>query len=126
MAQNIYFNPFLAPSGALGLLLVYYIPSSNISGHFSKLFRFGAILPICRGFKDIKRDIPLCHEGYKGHEICISLHFIFNVLGQFGGAYRPPMDAIFNFGMIFFIFDNIGKHIPVPKKSYGCTSNVQY
>ena len=35
-----------------------------------------AIFFKCMGFKDIKYDIPLCHEGHKGHEdICISLHF---------------------------------------------------
>ena len=32
----------LAPSGTLVFIMVYYIPA----GHFSKVFKFGAILPI--------------------------------------------------------------------------------
>ena len=58
MAQNIYFNPFLAPSEALGFILVYYIPSNSSSGHFYKLFRFGAILPIAGGSKISNKTSP--------------------------------------------------------------------
>ena len=46
----------------------------------------------CRGFKDIKYDIPVCHEGHEDTStsafLCI-LHFILY------GAYRRPMNAIF-------------------------------
>ena len=46
----------------------------------------------CRGFKDIKYDNPVCHEGHEdtftSAFLCI-LHFILY------GAYRRPMNAIF-------------------------------
>ena len=82
-----------------------------------------AILSKCRGVKDIKYDIPVCHEGHKGHAghaficislnfstfFCISLHFnaflcnllafsafyTLYILQQFYGAYRSHMYAIF-------------------------------
>ena len=56
---------------------------AQISSTFCKVFQISdptcAIFSKCRGLKDFKYDIPMCHEGHEGMRIslhiCISLHF---------------------------------------------------